>query len=164
MVVNSEPPVAVTIRPATAADAWTIRRIVWQARINPTGLNWRRFLVAEEAGRVVGVAQVKPHAGGSRELASLAVVPERQGAGTGSALIRALLGREGRPLYLSCRRELVSYYARFGFREVGWPELPPGLARRHRLANMALRPLGWLRGEPAAIAAMRLDNEGRTPD
>ena len=36
---------------------------------------------------MVGVAHIKAHGDGSRELASLAVVPDRQGEGIGGALI-----------------------------------------------------------------------------
>jgi hypothetical protein len=50
-----------SIRPTRAKERWTIRRIVWCARINPFDLDWRRFLVAEENGNIVGVGQVKLH-------------------------------------------------------------------------------------------------------
>lgn len=63
----------ITIRPAVEADQPVIRAIIRAAFINRTGLDWRRFLLAEDQGRIVGVGQVKPHADGSRELASLAV-------------------------------------------------------------------------------------------
>ena len=49
------------------------------AGLNPFSLGWPRFLVAEDGGRVVGVAQIKPHGDGSRELASLAVVARPAG-------------------------------------------------------------------------------------
>ena len=39
---NSE----VILRPATAADFPAIRALIRRVRINPYGLDWRRFLVA----------------------------------------------------------------------------------------------------------------------
>ena len=74
-----------TIRRATRQDANAIHALIRQVRINPMALDWRRFLVVvDEQHRVIGCGQVKPHADGTRELASLAVVPEwqRQGIGT----------------------------------------------------------------------------------
>jgi N-acetylglutamate synthase-like GNAT family acetyltransferase len=143
------------IRPATAADQSTIKSIVRAARIAPYGLDWPRFLVAEDGGRLVGVGQVKPHGDGSRELASLAVIPEYQGQGLGSSLIQSLLAREPGPVYLFCRDELESYYARFDFEVVGRRELPPIMARLHRLANL-FAPLGSLfLGQSFRIIAMR---------
>ena len=67
------------IRPATQADQPAITAMVRAAGINPLSLHWPRFRVAEDAGRVVGVAQIKIHGDASRELASLAVAPDRQG-------------------------------------------------------------------------------------
>src|SRR3954452_12851211 len=86
------------IRPASAEDQYAITAIVRAALINPSGLDWRRFLLAQWGQDVIGVGQVRLHRDGSRELASIAVVPEWQGQGVGSALIRALLARETGPL------------------------------------------------------------------
>jgi ribosomal protein S18 acetylase RimI-like enzyme len=99
---------AVTIRPAIEADQPTIRRLIKQANINRMDLRWLNFVVAEDGGAIVGVGQVKAHSDGSRELASIAVVPELQGRGIGGAIIKTLLAREGdRVLYLTCRRQLT---------------------------------------------------------
>jgi N-acetylglutamate synthase-like GNAT family acetyltransferase len=119
-----------TIRPATAADHPTILRMISQANLNRMGLNWQHFLVAEEDGQTVGIGQVKRHWDGSRELASLAVLPARQGEGIGSALMRQLLDIHGHEvLHLTCRREMQGYYERFGFAPVPRPEYPPYFAR-----------------------------------
>lgn len=134
---------AFEIRPATAADQAAIRRIVRDADINPVSLDWPRFVVAtaEPAG-VIGVAQVKQHRDGSRELASVAVVPERQRQGVGSALVRALLAREEGSLHLTCRAQLEGYYTRFGFRRIERREMPAYFARRMPALNAFLRPFG----------------------
>lgn len=59
---------AVVIRPAVEADGATIKAMARAARFVPRGLHWPRFLVAEEAGRVVGMWQVKVHKGRTCEL------------------------------------------------------------------------------------------------
>jgi len=61
----------VTIRPARQEDQETIVSLIRQAKINPRNLHWEHFLVAEEDGKVVGIRQVKLHAQGTREVASV---------------------------------------------------------------------------------------------
>jgi N-acetylglutamate synthase-like GNAT family acetyltransferase len=132
--------VSLNIRPATKEDHPTIRRFVKDARLNPMSLNWPNFVVAEEDGAVVGVGQVKAHGDGSRELASIVVVPARRSHGIGSAVIRALLaGNPGTVLHLTCRRELQGYYERFGFRRLDQADYPPYFARLIPLANLVGR-------------------------
>src|SRR6202521_2197724 len=95
-----------TIRTATEADQPTIRRLIKEANINPMSLDWPNFVVAEEDGAIVGVGQVKAHGDGSRELASIAVVPARQGQGIGRAIIETLLARApGIVIHLTCRSD-----------------------------------------------------------
>jgi len=124
------------IRPASADDQYAITAIVRAARINPRELDWQRFLLAQWGQDIVGVGQVKPHKDGSRELASIAVVPEWQGNGVGSALIRALLARETGPLHLMCAAEREQYYERFGFQRRARRALPPYFRRFMRMAPL----------------------------
>lgn len=129
-----------SIRAAVASDQPAIRRLVKEARINRMSLNWPNFVVAEEVGAIVGVGQVKTHGDGSRELASMAVVPSRQGRGIGSAIIRTLLSLEpGAVLHLTCRQELEHYYERFGFRTLVAAEYPAYFARMIPLVNIVAR-------------------------
>ena len=147
----------ITIRPAIETDQPVIRAIIRAAFINRTGLDWRRFLLAEDQGRIVGVGQVKPHADGSRELASLAVIPEYQGQKVGSKLVQALLAREQGRIYLFCIAKLAGYYAQFGFKLVQRTDLPPSLARLHRLGNLlgyTLSPL--FTGHRIEVVAMQI--------
>ncbi len=130
------------IRSAMETDQKIIKSIIRAARINPMDLDWRRFVVAEEGGRVIGVGQVKPHRDGSHELASIAVIPGRQGQGIGSEIIRALLSQESAPLYLMCRDGLETYYARFGFRRLKPDEMTPYFRKMHRLANIFVARAG----------------------
>ena len=147
----------VQIRAAVAADAPAIRRLVRAAWLNPLDLDWRRFLVAERAGRIVGTIQVRRHNDGTHELASLAVLPGEQGAGCGAALIAALREREAPPLYIYCAPALVGYYERFGFRPVAIRELPPGLRIPGQLARaIALIGRGCRVALPRPVF-MRLD-------
>jgi N-acetylglutamate synthase-like GNAT family acetyltransferase len=129
-----------TLRPATSADAALIRRLIREASLNPFGLNWQRFLVAEQDGQVVGIGQIKPHRDGSRELASIAVVPSFHGQGVGTLIIEALLARESAPLYLMCRSPLEMYYHRFGFTRLEVEAMPPYFKRICSVARL-LRPL-----------------------
>jgi N-acetylglutamate synthase-like GNAT family acetyltransferase len=129
----AEPEMPVTLRPAVAGDQPTIRRIVRAAQLNPLSLHWQSFLVAEDEGAIIGIGQVKPYRDGSRELASIAVIPQRQGQGIGSLIIRALLAREAGPLFLMCVDHNETFYARFGFRRAGSRQLPPALRRLYNL-------------------------------
>jgi N-acetylglutamate synthase-like GNAT family acetyltransferase len=131
------------IRVATEADQPTIRSLINEAHLNPMSLDWPNFVVAVEEGAIVGVGQVKAHKDGSRELASIAVVPERQGQGIGRALIEMLLAREaGVAVHLTCRRELQGYYERFGFRRLEPGEYPPFFRRVVPLVNLFMRVFG----------------------
>ena len=117
------------IRTATAADQFAIQMIVRAAWIYPRDLDWQRFLLAQWGQDIVGVGQIKPHNDGSRELASIAVVPEWQGNGVGGAVIRALLSRESGALHLMCDAAREHYYQRFGFRRLERPLMPPYFRR-----------------------------------
>jgi N-acetylglutamate synthase-like GNAT family acetyltransferase len=106
-------------------------------------LNWPNFVVAQEDGKfggaIVGIGQVKAHGDGSRELASIVVVPARQGGGIGTEVIRTLLASHPGVLHLTCRRELQGYYERFGFRRLDRPEYPRYFARMIPLVNLVGR-------------------------
>jgi N-acetylglutamate synthase-like GNAT family acetyltransferase len=98
-------------------------------------------VVVEEDGEVIGMGQAKSHGDGSRELASIVVVPARQHQGIGSAIIQTLLAREpGVVLHLSCRRELEGYYERFGFARLE-PAWYPPYFRRTTLLFSRISPL-----------------------
>lgn len=145
------------IRPARAADQRTIKSIVRAARISPFGLEWPRFLIAELADdqTIIGVGQVKRHRDGSRELASIAVIPEYRHQGVASAIIRALIEREDETLFLTCRRELEGFYVRFGFEAVPRSALPPFLARIYLAARLFSPLLSLFNAQRLQIIAMR---------
>ncbi len=112
--------------------------MIRDAGINPMSLDWQRFIIAEDDGVTVGIGQIKVHGDGSRELASLAVIPARQKQGIGGAIIRELLSKETGVLYLTCRAQLERYYAHFGFRRVERDEMSPYFRRLMRLAGLVM--------------------------
>jgi N-acetylglutamate synthase-like GNAT family acetyltransferase len=142
------------LRPATAADEADIKALIKLVRINPMDLDWRRFLLASTPdGRLAACAQIKPHTDGTRELASLAVGDAWRGRGLARLLVEALIAREARPIYLTCRSGLESFYQKFGFRTLEKDELTPYYHRLQKLAN-AMMKLG---GGAETLSVMRLD-------
>ena len=140
-----------SLRLATASDAPVIRALVRKARINPIGLDWRRFVLAEaRSGQVIGCGQIKPHGDGTRELASIAVVPDWRGRGVARAIIEHLVALEPGPLYLTCRRRLGPFYEKFGFRTLWLEEMPPYF---RRLAHLA-QTLGVFKAIPQDLLVM----------
>jgi N-acetylglutamate synthase-like GNAT family acetyltransferase len=130
------------IRSATQGDQSGIRELIRAVRINPTGLDWRRFVVAlDDADGLIGCGQVKPHRDGSRELSSVAVVEKWRGRGVARALIDRLLAENDPPLWLTCRSSLAPLYKRFGFREVQNHERQPPYFRRLRRLAKAFKML-----------------------
>ena len=143
------------IRAATQADASHIRALIRLVRINPMSLDWTRFLVASSAdGRLAACAQIKPHADGTCELASLAVHPDFRGRGLARALVERLLAGSPRPLYLTCRSGLGPLYEKFGFRPVSRDELTPYFRRIQKLAHRMMS----IFGDGETLLVMRLDS------
>lgn len=129
------------LRPATAADQASIKRLIRAVGINRFGLDWQRFLVAVSSdGAFIGCGQVKEHGDGSRELASIAVAPAWRRQGVASAIVRELMARHERPLWLTCASPRTTFYTRFGFEEVTAVDaMPPYFRRIVRLANFFFR-------------------------
>jgi GNAT superfamily N-acetyltransferase len=104
---------------------------------------------------LLGCAQVRLHADGCRELASLVVIPAARGQGIARALIAQLLGGSPRPLYLRCEESLQPFYEKFGFGVVAVPaDIPHSLRRSWQV--MRWLKLHLLPGAPALLV-MRLD-------
>ena len=128
------------LRAATVDDQPTIRRIIRSAQLNPFGLHWQRFVMAQSGNQVVGMGQVKILGDATPELASLAVLPEYQSSGIGSCIVWTLIDRTPGPLYLRCAGHNEGYYQRFGFRTLAPAEMPRSL-RRFYTAMRAVLPL-----------------------
>lgn len=147
------------LRPATQSDSRAIRGLIRSAHINPTGLDWRRFVLATlPSGELIGCGQVKAHQDGSRELASIAVVQEFQGEGVARALIEHLISIHPLPLYLTCRAELESLYTKFGFEVLLPHEMPPYFRRIQRLASL-IKTLRLIKED---LLVMRLSDQRET--
>jgi N-acetylglutamate synthase-like GNAT family acetyltransferase len=134
-----------SLRPATEADFPEIKALIRQVRINPMGLDWRRFTVAvkgpflskvEGTREMLACVQLKPVPGGLTELASLAVVPAYRHLGIARALIEHQLADAPRPVYLTCRSGLGKLYEKFGFRILEADETPRYYQRLQRLAGI----------------------------
>jgi N-acetylglutamate synthase-like GNAT family acetyltransferase len=126
------------LRPAHETDASAIRYLIRSVGINPMDLDWRRFIVAvNEQDQVIATGQIKPHNKGEiLELASIAVVEQYRGQGLARAIIEHLLKDSPRPLYLTCRSRLQSFYQKFGFRTISYKEMPRFYQRLSRLADV----------------------------
>jgi len=128
-----------SLRPATEDDFPEIKALIRQVRINPTGLDWRRFTVAvNEGGQMIACGQLKRVPGGLTELASLAVRPAYRHHGVARALIEHLLADTPRPVYLTCRSGLGGLYGKFDCRALEPDETPAHYRRLQRLAGLLM--------------------------
>jgi N-acetylglutamate synthase-like GNAT family acetyltransferase len=129
----------ITLRPAVELDQPRIVAIIREAQINPMDLKWKNFVVAvDDASReVVGTGQIKTHRDGSRELASIAVVPEYQHRGLAHQIIQHLLALHRPPgtLYLTCGSNLGPFYEAFGFRTIDEKEMTRYFRRLKKIAG-----------------------------
>lgn len=127
---------AIGIRRARASDQTTIVELIRRAHWNSRRIRWECFTVAEDDGRIVGIRQIRPHSGGTREVASGFVLPEYRRRGISSQLMRAVLQERSGRLYLLCDERWTSYYERFGFRRVARRELPADFRREYWMARV----------------------------
>lgn len=156
--MNDQQPTLPPLRPATAADQAAIKALIRAVEINPMGLDWRRFLVSvDEDGRLLGCGQLKPHGDGTRELASIAVVPEWRRRGLARSIICTLQEQAGPPLWLTCMDTLVPFYQPFGFARITNPAaMSPHFRRLHRLAGLFFK----LSRESGELAVMKWTGQG----
>jgi N-acetylglutamate synthase-like GNAT family acetyltransferase len=125
-----------SLRPATADDSFAIKDLIHRVGINPMDLDWRRFVLAVDgSGKILGCGQLKPHGKDVIELASIAVEPSHQHQGVARVIIEYLIAQGPRPLYLTCRSRLGSFYEKWGFRSIESAEMPAYFRRLSRLVN-----------------------------
>ncbi len=114
-----------TLRAALESESAQIKKLINLVGINPTGLDWKRFIVAVNAdGQVIACGQIKPHGGDIRELASIAVNPAQQGNGIARAVMERLIAATPRPVYLMCVSKMKDFYVKFGFNTVPYEKMP----------------------------------------
>ncbi len=159
---------AFVLRPATAEDAEAIRRLVRaQPRMNPTGLDWRNFLVAASpVGRLVGGVQLRPAGPGAVELGSLVVDAAHRRQGLAAELVAAILARTRWRVLVVTAAAHARHYAPFGFRPVALAAAPRPVAVNYLIGQAAsglrlmqgFRPrrLAILSGPPTCPADRRL--------
>jgi N-acetylglutamate synthase-like GNAT family acetyltransferase len=127
-----------SIRHALESESTQIKELINLVGINPTGLDWKRFIVAvNESGQVIACGQIKPHGVDIRELASIAVNPEYRGRGIARAVIEMLLRENPKPLYLMCVSHNGPMYEKFGFQVIVDKQMPRYFARIKKLFNIA---------------------------
>jgi len=141
-----------SLRSANAGDFGGIKNLVRTARINPLGIKWPRFVIAEkDQGEVIGCAQIKSHRDGSHELASLVVAADYRCQGVARSLVTHLTGSHEGDLYLTCRSSLGEFYEKLGFESLAETQMPPYFRRINRLASLA----EFLRKEGETLLVMR---------
>lgn len=146
---------SIIIRLATADDQPIITSLIHGAGLNPRNLQWPRFLVAEDNGRIVGLRQVKIHKGGTREVASGLVVPEYRHRQISARLMHEILARERGPLYLMCDEKWANYYEQFGFRRVAPDGLPPDFGKQYRIGRIVTTLLSFFTPHKVRIIPMK---------
>jgi len=125
------------LRTANSDDFPAIKRLIHLVQINPTGLDWHRFVVAvDDSGRMLGCGQLKPHGRGIVELASIAVEPFDRNKGVVRAVIEYLIKQAPRPLYLTCLSSMGVFYEKWGFQPVALDEMPTYFRRLVKLVKM----------------------------
>jgi len=150
---------SISIRPATAPDQNGISRLIREARLNPRDLDWRRFVVADADGTLIGCVQIRVHARGTRELASVAVTPDGRGTGIGGRLVESILAQEPGVVYLMTRRETAGYFERFGFRQIDAADAPPDFRRQYRIGQAITTVVSPLARRWIRIVPMRRESD-----
>jgi N-acetylglutamate synthase-like GNAT family acetyltransferase len=126
-----------TIRPAQESEAAQIKALINLVGINPTGLDWKRFIVAVNAqGQVISCGQLKPHGADILELASIGTLPEYRGQGIARAVIEELLRESPRPLHLMCIAHNGPMYEKFGFHIIEFKDMPRYFQRIKKLFDV----------------------------
>ena len=125
------------IRPALESESDQIKALINLIGINPTGLDWKRFIVAVNAeGQVISCGQLKPHGADVLELASIGTLPEYRGQGLARAVIEELLRESPRPLHLMCIAHNGPMYEKFGFHIIEFKDMPRYFQRIKKLFDV----------------------------
>ena len=127
---------------ATAKDIWSIRKLVFSAKLDPTQLRWEQFWVIECDGNIIACGQLRKFSG-AQELGSLVVASAWRGKGLGTYLSQHLIQEAIEPLYVECLgKKLAQFYSRLGFVPVAWQELPRSLKFKFGITQLGKIFLG----------------------
>jgi N-acetylglutamate synthase-like GNAT family acetyltransferase len=127
---------AIDLRRAVEADQPAITALVRAERLNPTDLDWRRFLVATHGPVIVAVGQIRRHPDFSREVASVVVDPRYRGRGLATRLLTALLAASPGDHYLVTGQSLAPYFEGLGFRRLPVLRAPRFIRRSYWLGQL----------------------------
>lgn len=131
-----------TIRPATAADAETIKKMVRSAPLNPNAIDWHYFWVLEivenRVKKIVSMGMVHPE-GDIQEIDSVVTHPDYRRRGYAEAIVRALIEHSPGALYLLAETALVPYYEKLGFRQMNAEESPQAMTEQADWINNYLK-------------------------
>mmetsp|Transcript_94689 Transcript_94689/g.265141 ORF Transcript_94689/g.265141 Transcript_94689/m.265141 type:complete len:195 (+) Transcript_94689:78-662(+) len=144
-----------SIRPATAQEVSSARKILFSQAMNPLSISLETLLVAcEESGEnssaLLGFGQIRPLDDQCSELASLYVIPGRRNQRIGSAIVQALLDRhysdeQHSQLCLLTLKPTIGFYEAFGFRvadELERKKLPKAIQLEFQAGNALSFVLG----------------------
>ncbi|MEH2267292.1 MAG: GNAT family N-acetyltransferase [Nostoc sp.] len=121
---NLSLPSGCILRKATYGDQWSIRLLVFSAKLDPTQLDWQQFWVIECDQNLVACGQLRNFSG-AQELGSLVVTSAWKGRGLGTLLTQHLINTATQPLYLECLgQRLAQFYSRFDFVPISFEDLP----------------------------------------
>lgn len=102
----------IVVRPATAQDEAGIISILTAADLHYSGERLTGFTVAADGGKIVGVVRLEEHPA-FYFLTSLGVLPAREKQGIASTLLRAVLNKKNKPVYLYTI--IPDFFQPFGF-------------------------------------------------
>ncbi len=135
-------PQGCNLRRATAKDIWSIRKLVFSAKLDPTQLRWEQFWVIECDCNIIACGQLRKFSG-AQELGSLVVTSAWRGKGLGTYLSQYLIREAIEPLYVECLgKKLAQFYSRLGFVPVAWQELPRSLKFKFGITQLGKIFLG----------------------
>ncbi len=130
-------PSGYVLRRATERDIWSIRKLVFGAKLDPTQLKWQQFWVIASPQEIIACGQLRSFTG-AQELGSLVVKPKWRDRGLGSYLAQHLVKQATQPLYIECLgKKLPQFYAHLGFVSVSWQDLPKSLKIKFALPMLA---------------------------
>ena len=143
MVASKSLPPGCILRLGCSEDLRAIRKLVFQAKLDPTQLRWENFSVIEFQDKVIACGQLRQFPG-CQELGSLVVEKSWRDRGLGSYLVQHLVEEATAPVYVECMGWLVEFYEQLGFVKISWSELPKPLKIKFFLGQLGSKilPLG----------------------
>ncbi|MBW4508964.1 MAG: GNAT family N-acetyltransferase [Scytonematopsis contorta HA4267-MV1] len=138
---NKSLPNNCVLRPARVSDIWSIRLLVFSAKLDPTQIRWQQFWVIECNNEITACGQLR-NFDATQELGSLIVKTAWRGRGFATYLTQNLINFATRPLYLECLgQRLADFYSRFGFEVISFNDLPKSLKPKFRVSELGRKLL-----------------------